>query len=158
MEPEGAGPAGAKRRRAAPTMWTAKKRAAFFDHLSITGNITEAAAAAGVRPQSVHNLRLRDTAFADAWAVAIEAGYATIEMRLIGHVLAGLSQNDPLEPVGGAAAIDVVQAMRLLRERDTRRSGARSRSAAAPRRATMAETDAAILAKLAAIAARKNGA
>ncbi|WP_174286376.1 hypothetical protein [Sphingomonas bacterium] len=148
-----------KKRRSKPrTKWTPAKTAAFFDHLSIAGNISQAAAAVGMAPCSVHRMRARDAEFADAWEVTIEAGYATIEMRLIGHTLAGLGRGDPMEAVGDAVAIDVDQALRLLKERDTRRTGARLRSGARPRRATAAETDALILAKLAAIAARKTGA
>ena len=157
MEADEATPGASKRRRSkrATIAWTPAKIATFFDHLSIGGNITQAAAAIGVSPSSVHQLRARDAAFADAWEDAIEAGYASIEMRLIGHVLAGLGAGDPIAPGGDAVTLDVDQAFRLLRERDTRRTGARSRGAAAPRRATAAETDAAILARMAKIAARK---
>lgn len=145
-----------KRSRRIVIDWTEEKKAMFFDHLSVAGNISAAARAIGVSPTAVHHLRSRDVDFAAAWDQAIEAGYATIEMRLIGHVLAGSGRGDDLVPVeDDGPPIDVDLALRLLKERDTRRTGGRMRGAAGPRRATAAETDAAILAKLAAIAARR---
>ncbi len=156
MEPE---ETRAPRRGVTPIDWTSERKEAFFDHLAIAASVTKSAAAIGVTPGAVHQLRHRDPAFAAAWEDAVEAGYASIEMRLIGHVLGGLSRGDAIEPVGhGAEAIDVELALRMLKERESRRSGTKDRGGRRLQRATAAETDATILAKLAVIAARKKGA
>ncbi len=69
--------------------WTAKKKAAFLDHLAATCNVKESAAAIGVDPGSVYALRRHDAAFLADWHDALEAGYAMLETQLIGHALAG---------------------------------------------------------------------
>ncbi|OYY70025.1 MAG: hypothetical protein B7Y47_11065 [Sphingomonas sp. 28-63-12] len=54
--------------------WTAKKKAAFLDHLAATCNVKESAAVIGVDPGSVYALRRHDLAFSAAWLDALEAG------------------------------------------------------------------------------------
>ena len=137
--------------------WTKAMRSEFLDHLAGSCNITAAAAATGIPAQAAHRMRRRNPGFAAAWEQALDAGYMMLETRLVGHVLSGHRRNDPLAPAGeGPESIDVDQALRLLAEREVRRTGVRSRKAAAPdrlTRATPAETDAAILRKLDAVRA-----
>lgn len=134
------------RRGVSPIRWTCAMKATFLDHLAGTCHITASAAAIGVTPGAVHQLRRRDPSFAADWEEALEAGYVMLETRLLGHALAGHARADRIEAAGDPTeAIDVEQALRLLAERQRRRTGASSRGGARMRRATAAETDAAIL-------------
>ena len=132
--------------------WTARMKNAFLDHLAATGSIAGAAAAIGVGPSSVYQLRRRDAAFAAAWREAVLLAYDVLETLVLGHVLSGRADRT-IE--GGLGPIDFDQALRLLaRHRDALRGKPFS---GGPRiaYATRAATDAAILKALDALERRK---
>lgn len=137
--------------------WTTKKKAAFLDELAATCNVKESAAAIGVDPASVYQLRRRDPDFAASWAHALRQGYDMLETQLVGHALAGggsgagavLDNGDP-----GRPPIDVELALKLLREHRDRAAGKRDPGGPRPLVATRDQTNAAIIKKLAAIEAR----
>lgn len=133
--------------------WTARMKAEFLDALAASCNVKESAAAIGVAPVSVYRLRRNDEAFAAGWAVALRQGYDMLEIQLVGHALDGggpvLDNGDPARP-----PIDVDLALKLLREHRDRASGKRDPGGPRALPATRAQTNAAIIAKLAAIEAR----
>lgn len=136
--------------------WTAKKKAAFLDHLAATCNVKAAAAVIGVDPASVYALRRHDLDFAAAWHDALEAGYAMLETQLVGHALSGggarLIDNGATDLTG---PIDVDLALRLLAAHKTRAAD-RPRRGGPPRQlASPDDTDAAILKKLRSMEQRK---
>ena len=132
--------------------WNKKNRAAFLDHLAGSCNVKQAAAAAGVSPESVYALRRKDERFAEEWHGALMAGYDLLETEVVGFALAGGNAARTIET--GAAAIDVDVAMRALSVHRSMLQGART---GGPRlkQATREETDAAILRKLDALAKRR---
>lgn len=135
--------------------WNAAMRDTFFAHLAESCNVAASAAAIGVRPSQVQHRRRTNAEFAALWADAIEAGYQLLEMRMLGYVLAGggetIAPDDPhaLGPVHWEGAI------KLLTIHRARREGRGKPCGPAPRVATREETDAAIMARLAALAARR---
>ncbi len=131
--------------------WTQELIGLFMDHLAETGNIAASARYIGVDPSQVYYRQRTDAAFAAAWRAAIEAGYLTVEARMIGHVLSG---GDDAATASARGTFNWEQALRLLAQRDghatrTRRHG--------PQRqlATRQETDAAILRQLSRLAQNK---
>jgi hypothetical protein len=58
---------------------TPKKRAAFLDALERCGNVTQAAAAAGVERTSMYRVRAADPEFAAKWEEAAELGADALE-------------------------------------------------------------------------------
>jgi len=56
-----------------PVRWTPEKQRRFLTHLLATGNVTQAARAAGISPASAHRLRRRlaGTPFDRTWANAL---------------------------------------------------------------------------------------
>lgn len=60
----------ARKRRTRHDGWTRIRRNAFLDALAKTGNVTAAADAVGMSPQTAYRLRARDPAFARAWAIS----------------------------------------------------------------------------------------
>lgn len=143
------------RRAGQAIRWTAAMRDAFFAHLAGSCNITAAAGAIGVPPSQVYYRRKTYPAFAEQWEEAIAIAYQVMETRLIGHVLAG----------GGAtvAAVDGVApeaiawdgAIKLLTMHKARREGRARTRGPAQTVATRAQTDAAIIRRLKALAARR---
>jgi hypothetical protein len=131
--------------------WTAGLVGMFMDHIAATGNIAAAARLIGIHPaQCYHRLRT-DTGFSEAWQAAIVAGHQTVEIGLIGHVLSG----GKAEADADAPPFDWERGLRLLTLADRRQSGG-VRQGKPPRQlATREETDALILKRLTALAARK---
>jgi hypothetical protein len=127
-------------------------KAAFLDHLSILCNVSAAARAIDLAPSRCYALRRRDPAFAAAWEEALTLGYQAVETQLVSAALNGAAD----DPDG---VFDAELAKWLLRER-RERGAARGRrpTAAIAGRASAEDTDRAILAKLAKIEARKQGA
>ena len=135
--------------------WTAKKKAAFLDHLAATCNVSESAAVIGVDPCSVYALRRHDPVFLAAWHDALEAGYAMLETQLVGHALSGggrMIANGATELTG---PIDVDLALRLLATHKTRAENRPRRGGPPLLRASPEDTDAAILKKLRAMEKRQ---
>lgn len=135
--------------------WTQKMREAFLDHLAATCNVAQSAAVIGVDPASVYALRRRDPKFADQWHAALALGYEMLEIQLVGHALAG--DEGPMLTNGAVTAMgptSVDLAMRLLTlHRDA--NGKPRRGGPQRRRATPEDTDRVLMAKLAAIEARR---
>lgn len=127
---------------------TDRQRTLFLDMLATTCNVRKSAEAAGVSNVSVYRWRRADPAFAEQWRAALLTGYDRIEAALIRRALTVLGEEGDTVDRGN---FDVEDALRLLhnhRSWERRPSETRVR---AVRRATEAETDAAILKQLAAL-------
>lgn len=61
--------------------------------LAATANVTAAARAAGMCPQSAYNLRNRDAGFYKAWIGALTEGYERLEMLLLERAMHGLEED-----------------------------------------------------------------
>ena len=125
--------------------WTQRMKAEFLDHLAATCNVRASAAAIGVDPASVYHLRRNDMEFVAEWERSLDCGYQLLETQLVGHALSG----DP-----DRLLTNVDTALRLLATRRNGWAGKNARGGPPRHRATKAETDAAILKKLAAIEAK----
>ncbi len=149
-------------RKAARGGWTPAKRAAFLEHLAATCNVAASARAVGMAPRGAHALKARDAVFAADWAAAIEAAYATLEARLLAYALGeakGEAEAEAARVADGDAETEsrgahfdprvAVQALGF-RRRDAA-AGGRGPSC---KRATIAEVEAALVARLDAIARR----
>jgi len=153
-------------RKAAKGGWTPAKRAAFLEHLAATCNIAASARAVGMAPRGAHALKARDAVFAADWAGAIEAAYETLEVRLLAYALGevegeveaeaeresdGVVDGDA-EAESRGAHFDPRVAVQALGFR--RRDAAAGGRGPSCKRATIAEVEAALVAKLEAIARR----
>ena len=157
-------------RKAARGGWTPAKRAAFLEHLAATCNIAASARAVGMAPRGAHALKKRDAVFAADWAAAIEAAYETLEARLLAYALGDAEGESEAEAEGapeaesGRVADGDAEAELRGAHFDPRVAvqalGFRRRDAAAGgrgpscKRATIAEVEAALVARLDAIARR----
>lgn len=149
-------------RKAARGGWTPAKRAAFLEHLAATCNIAASARAVGMAPRGAHALKARDAVFAADWAAAIEAAYATLEARLLAYALGeaeGEAEAEAERVADGDAAgesrgahFDPRVAVQALGFR--RRDAAAGGRGPSCKRATIAEVEAALVARLDAIARR----
>lgn len=161
-------------RKAAKGGWTQAKRAAFLEHLAATCNIAASARAVGMAPRGAHALKARDAVFAADWAGAIEAAYETLEARLLAYALGEAEGEAEAEAArvadgvadgvadrvadGDAAAesrgahFDPRVAVQALGFR--RRDAAAGGRGPSCKRATIAEVEAALVARLDAIARR----
>ena len=74
--------------------WTEARREAFLLALSMTANVTTAAASVGITRSGAHALRRREPGFAVLWGEALASGYDRLEEALLMAALAGL-QGDP---------------------------------------------------------------
>lgn len=143
------------RKRYKKVRWSHTKKAMFLDHLAATCNVTEAAAVIGVDLRSLYALRRADPGFFAAWHDALQAGYAMLETKLVGHALAGggsVITNGATDAIG---PIDVGLALQLLGFHKGRMADQPRRGRAALARARPDETDAAILKKLRAMEKRQ---
>lgn len=77
--------------------WTKARRVHFLRVLGTTCNVRAAAADVGMSFRTAYALRLRDPAFAAAWAAALADGYDRLEEALLAAALAGLSGDFPPE-------------------------------------------------------------
>ncbi len=128
--------------------WTPSRREQFLDHVAATCNVRAATEAVGLSQASVYALRRRDAAFAAQWRMALLAGYDRLEEMLVSKaiaVLEGVAVGDPDKVVCGA--ISVEQAIKLLdRHRSVVKGGSGHRERQL--RATQAETDAMLIARI----------
>jgi hypothetical protein len=134
--------------------WTKKMKAAFLDHLAATCNVKESAAEIGVDPVSVYGLRRHDAEFRANWADALACGYEMLETQLVGHALAGDGSGELTGAAESVGPISVDLALRLLTAHRNAMTGKMARGGPPRHRATKAETDAAILKKLAVVEKR----
>jgi len=149
-------------RKAAKGGWTPAKRAAFLEHLAATCNIAASARAVGMAPRGAHALKARDAVFAADWAGAIEAAYETLEARLLAYALGEVEGEAEAESEAEAdgdaeaelrgAHFDPRVAVQALGFR--RRDAAAGGRGPSCKRATIAEVEAALVARLDAIARR----
>lgn len=82
----------------ARTTRTPKKRAAFLAELAARGNVSDAAAAAGVPRQTVYDWRAADPAFAAAWDAALDQAADTMEREAFRRAVEGVAK--PLTSMG----------------------------------------------------------
>lgn len=164
--------------------WTSAMKAEFLDHLAATCNVSASARAIGVPRSTAHGLRRRDATFASGWAAANEAGYQLLETHLIGIALAKIgavvavdngvdaaSSGGPSGEGGesgpGAASVapglgappsaeDFDAAFSMLRHRAMERARGPRGGRPLANSSTRKDTDAEILKKLAALAARRS--
>jgi len=132
--------------------WSRALTGMFMDHLAATGDIKASARLIGIDAAQAYYRQRTCPAFAEAWDAAIEAGYRTVEVKLIGHVLA---EGDPAASEDGISHFDWEQALRLMAVRDRRAAGKVARGGPARQVATRDETDRQILKQLASLARRK---
>jgi hypothetical protein len=142
-------------KRRTPRRWTEAKKDAFLEALAATCCVRRAAEAADMAPAHCYALKLRDAKFAADWQDAMAIGYARVEERLILDAM-GQAANDDEGPAAGVRMdkYEREQALNLLKYH-------REEAAIRPRRggtpetcAAEDETDAAILARLAAVRKR----
>lgn len=140
-------------RKARPYSWTKAVRNAFLDHLAATCNVTHAARSVGKDPISAHNLRRRDTAFGEAWAAALEEGYAHIEAKLlacaIGQDADPLRSGDP-----DAIPFDPAMALKMLAQRKGAAAPGSSRVGPRVRQVSIQQVERSLRTKLDALAKR----
>lgn len=90
--------------------WTKARRVQFLHVLGRTCNVRAAAADVGMAWGTAYALKLRDPAFAAAWAAALTDGYDRLEEALLAAAIAGLSgdfaieADDAAEGVAGGGA------------------------------------------------------
>ncbi|MEG3126099.1 hypothetical protein [Sphingomonas sp. GB1N7] len=150
--------------------WTKSKRAIFLNVLAATCNVRASAQAAGKTEQTARALRHRDGEFSVLWEEALEAGYERLETELLARALGQVaSGNNPAADEIAAAetptyAFDPALAIRVLQLRGDRGRGVgqgsgqgsgRGSGRAMKPRMTQGEVDAALLARIDALAARK---
>lgn len=136
-----------------PFGWSTEKDDIFFAAFGRTCNVRKSARAAGMEPQRAYDRRLADPAFDERWQAARSTGYLRVEERLMRDSLGEIDEEEGERPM---TADERELAMNLLKFHH----GAVGRPHAGgtpPRRATQAETDAAILSKLAALKRRMEG-
>lgn len=130
--------------------FSARRRALFLDVLESSCCVRTAATAAGVSFRVPYDHRKKDPAFAAAWRAALSGGFDAIIARL--RVAAGAVQDAAAENFDPKLALEIAK---TLLQRDMMEL----RGPRAPRgqvtRASQADTDAAILKGLAALAKRK---
>ena len=76
----------------ARTTRTPKKRAAFLAELAARGNVSDAAAAAGVPRQTVYDWRAADSDFAAAWDDALDQAADTMEREAFRRAVEGVEE------------------------------------------------------------------
>lgn len=137
--------------------WTRQRREDFLNHLAATCNVALSCRAAGPCVSGAYALRRRDPAFAAQWRAALLTGYDRLEAALLEHATRALTavEHDeiPTEPFDPRMAI---QLLSIHEARMRAHEAGATRGGAKVRRATEAETDAAILKQLAALDRRLN--
>lgn len=156
---EGAKPARKVARGFRRVRWTQGMRETFLDALAETCNIMAAAQAAGVRSQSVYELKRKDAAFAEGWRHALACGYDVLETRLVGLAIQLATEGGPREFDNGPhGRIDTDLGLRMLTQHRGAMAGKARGGGPALKHATREETDEAILKKIEMIErARKAG-
>lgn len=129
--------------------WTKKRRQLFLDRLAATCCVGEALEATGMGASSLHRLRKRDPAFAEAWEDALTGHFDEVELGLLRYAkecLAGHGADNPdaLKEARARTAANPSFALDLLK---IRRQGDARVAAGAPRRrnggrVTVADKDA----------------
>lgn len=134
--------------------FTEAKRQIFFDHLAGCCNVTAAAKAAGISVNTINYHKRRDPVFLDQWAEAIGAGYDGLEAMMIARAAGGGRYEPGDTVVPGAETVDPELALNLLKMRKALPGSRTGNGGQRPRRASAAELEAAITAKLDVLALR----
>jgi hypothetical protein len=140
------------KRRYGPA-WPKGSEEIFFSALGRTCNVRRSALEAGVDPQRAYDRRLADPLFAERWDGLRATGYLRVEERLMRDSLGETDEEAGERPM---SQDERELAMNLLKFHH----GAVGKAHAGgtpPKRATQAETDAAIMKKLAAVRKRLEG-
>ena len=142
--------------------WTKARRTTFLSVLAATCNSAAAARAAGETDHSALQWLKRDGEFSQLWDEALEAGYERLENELLARALGQASSGDnpgdgEIEAASATdQAFDPDLAMRVLKLRaDQGRGAGAGKGRAGVPRMTQGEIDAALLARLDALAARR---
>ena len=133
--------------------WTAEKEAIFFEALAATCNVRKSALAAGMDPRRAYDRRIEDPLFDRRWQAARSSGFLRVEERVVLDALGETDEEDGARPM---TASERELALNLLKFHH----GAVGRphsGGTPPKRSDQEETDAAILAKLAALKRRLGG-
>jgi hypothetical protein len=145
--------------------WTIEKRKRFLDCLTVTCNVRQSVAFAGMSPFSVYALRRRDPDFAAQFTEALETGYVRLEAALLEKATNGSGIRVPIigdEELDGAPpsvhdielpdtdAIDPEIALRVLQQhyKMVKAPTSPRRPGRPPSLATEEETNAALLKRL----------
>jgi hypothetical protein len=142
--------------------WTKAKRRIFLETLAATCVARWAARAAGMSYSAASALRSRDPAFAEAWQKARVDSFYTMESLVMEHAVLAKRRGageggeaDSFEPgdLPDASTMDPELAMKLMKQREGMLAAEAAGKIGRPplKVATEAETDAAILKKLAAL-------
>jgi hypothetical protein len=132
---------------ARPNQWSRRKEDIFLAHYRECGNVTRAARAARIAPETAWRRRDHSADFRRRFDEAKVEAVERLELRLIEEGSERLESED-------SAKRDPQLAMWLLKRRDAEASGRLNKGAAWARPRSLDETRASILKKLSAIAAR----
>lgn len=105
----------AQLRRARCDSWTEKEIVRFFDTLTDTLNVSEAARECGRSRSGAYRRRATDPGFARAWQSAIDMGYAELEMMLLRELMHGTEIEEKMLDGDGAVVKRRVKRFRDLR-------------------------------------------
>lgn len=142
--------------------WRAGDRQAFLDVLAATGNISQAARSIGRTPNAAHRLRIKDAAFAADWKSAVDAACETIHAAAIAEALRTAGNVDaagaPCPSCGQTPRpFDQALAFRILNYQAMRDARPKAPPRGNFRPMPMAEVEAALTKRIAAIVrARKS--
>ncbi len=114
--------------------WSDEAEERFFDVLGETCNVKRAAKAAGAWPHTVYRFRQERADFAARWQATLEAGYARLELALVGGATDAVEprkprdpekppKRQPLAPMTAADAIRVLAIHRAEAKQIGKRSG-----------------------------------
>lgn len=147
--------------------WSAGSKAAFLDVLAATGSVPRAAEAVGRTDHAAQALRRRDEAFAAEWRRALDTASDTLQAAVIEHALGdrrsyGVVHEAGSGPApvpcptcgaGGERPFDPDLALRVLANRATRAAAPKFVPPSNYRQVPIAEVEASLMKKIAAIVA-----
>ncbi len=137
--------------------WTDTRRAKFLDHLAASCNVLASCEAVGMTKPGLYALRNRDPVFAGQFRAALLVGYERLEAELLRKAVA-LFEGDVASGDGQCDAvvgqITVDQAIKLLDRHHAVLKRDDTARREIPHRATQAETDAMLSARLKALKLR----
>ncbi len=128
--------------------WSEAAEEAFLAELAATCNVSAAAEAAGFSTTAIYNRRMRWPGFAQAWADALEQGYARLEAMMLQQATDSL-RSQPIDGARPAPAVSFDQGLNLLKlHRASVRGGAAQKYAHRERPRDIEEVRASILGKM----------
>lgn len=104
----------AQRIKTGGAFWSEEAEEVFFDVLSASCNVTLACAEVGFTTPTVYRLRRMRPDFAEKWRIALEQGYARLEMALV-EAAADSIEGLELDAERPIPKMSVDQAMNVLR-------------------------------------------